>query len=91
MLLRGKASSSAVANKYFDRMQGTHKMAAVLNEDSCHFVENECHELKVELGEEAVETRLYELLKSVLILDPWFRPKANKALALAKNIKYETL
>mmetsp|Transcript_25000 Transcript_25000/g.55443 ORF Transcript_25000/g.55443 Transcript_25000/m.55443 type:complete len:595 (+) Transcript_25000:201-1985(+) len=86
ILLRGKASSSAVASKYFDRMKGTHKMAAVLNEDSSHFVENECCSLKDELGEEAVETGLYDLLKTVLTLDPWFRPKAKKALALAMNI-----
>lgn len=86
MLLKGRASSSPIASKCFDRMRGTHKMAAVLKEDSLHFVLTECENLKQELGEDAVTCGLYELLRTVLTIDPWFRPKAKKALALAKKV-----
>lgn len=61
-------------------------MASVLKPESLDYVENECSPLKEELPDDAMESWLYNLLRTVLTIDPQERPNAKKALTLARKI-----
>lgn len=72
--------------KCFDRASSRHKMGSVLKSESLDYVENECHPLQDELPDDAMESGLYDLLSTVLTIDPQERPNAKDALVLAKKI-----
>jgi hypothetical protein len=57
-----------------------------LKSESLDYVEKECHPLKQELPDDAMESGLYDLLSTVLTIDPQERPNATEALALARKI-----
>ena len=75
-----------MGTKCFDRISARHKMASVLKPESLDYVENECSPLKEELPDDAMESWLYNLLRTVLTIDPQERPNAKKALTLARKI-----
>ena len=70
----------------FDRTSNRHKMGSILKSESLDYVENECHPLQDELPDDAMESGLYDLLSTVLTIDPQERPNAKEALVLAKKI-----
>ena len=78
--------SSENGTKCFDRTSSRHKMGSVLKSESLDYVENECHPLQDELPDDAMESGLYDLLSTVLTIDPQERPNSKEALALARKV-----